>query len=205
MDILDDDVAASSFRNANNDPFARLSRPNDARPKPCIGLAPGCCPCADRSRPGQRRAGGPPKSGEEDETRFSLTSEAGLNDGLTFPFIMCAIAIAEASRTGEPWFLHWLGYDVVWRISVGIGVGALLGYALGWIVFRIPNRAKLFADGRRFCGTRHYRYCLWHRRVASWLRVSLCFRICFGTPRCGKEITTTTKSFMILPNSSSAY
>jgi NhaP-type Na+/H+ or K+/H+ antiporter len=28
---------------------------------------------------------GPPKSGEEDDTRFALTSEAGLNDGLAFP------------------------------------------------------------------------------------------------------------------------
>ena len=29
-----------------------------------------------------------------------------LNDGLAFPFVMCAIAIGEASRTGEPWFLE---------------------------------------------------------------------------------------------------
>ena len=28
---------------------------------------------------------GPPNSGEEDEVRFALTSEAGLNDGLAFP------------------------------------------------------------------------------------------------------------------------
>ena len=28
---------------------------------------------------------GPPQSGEEDEVRFALTSEAGLNDGLAFP------------------------------------------------------------------------------------------------------------------------
>ena len=39
---------------------------------------------------------GPPKSGEEDDTRFALTSEAGLNDGLAFPFVMCAIALVEA-------------------------------------------------------------------------------------------------------------
>jgi NhaP-type Na+/H+ or K+/H+ antiporter len=48
---------------------------------------------------------GRPKSGEEDETRFALTSEAGLNDGLAFPFVMCALALAEAGRTGEPWFM----------------------------------------------------------------------------------------------------
>jgi sodium/hydrogen antiporter len=32
---------------------------------------------------------GPPRSGEEDDARFALTSEAGLNDGLAFPFVMC--------------------------------------------------------------------------------------------------------------------
>lgn len=93
---------------------------------------------------------GPPKSGEEDETRFALTSEAGLNDGLAFPFIMCAIALAEAGRTGEPWLLRWLGTEVVWRLTVGVGVGALLGYALGWLVFRMPNRAKLSRTGDGF-------------------------------------------------------
>ncbi|MDP1865507.1 sodium:proton antiporter [Bradyrhizobium sp.] len=93
---------------------------------------------------------GPPKSGEEDDTRFALTSEAGLNDGLAFPFIMCAIAIAEAGRTGEPWLFRWLGTEVIWRLTVGVGVGALLGFALGWLVFRMPNRAKLSRTGDGF-------------------------------------------------------
>ena len=48
----------------------------------------------------------PPKSGEEDDTRFALTSEAGLNDGLAFPFVMCAIALVETG--GEGWVLRWL-------------------------------------------------------------------------------------------------
>jgi NhaP-type Na+/H+ or K+/H+ antiporter len=44
---------------------------------------------------------GPPQSGEEDDVRFALTSEAGLNDGLSFPFVHLAIAIALAAETGE--------------------------------------------------------------------------------------------------------
>lgn len=40
---------------------------------------------------------GPPNSErQEDVTRFTLTSEAGLNDGLAFPFVYLAIAIATA-------------------------------------------------------------------------------------------------------------
>ena len=46
---------------------------------------------------------GPPRSGGEDEVRFSLTSEAGLNDGLAFPFTNFAIAMAASGgRAGEP-------------------------------------------------------------------------------------------------------
>ena len=39
---------------------------------------------------------GPPGEGLEDEVRFTLTSEAGLNDGLAFPFVNLAIALALA-------------------------------------------------------------------------------------------------------------
>lgn len=92
---------------------------------------------------------GPPKSGEEDETRFALTSEAGLNDGLAFPFVMCAIAMAQVSGRGD-WFMHWLAVDVVWRLCAGVAVAAGLGYGLGWLVFRMPNRAKLSRTGDGF-------------------------------------------------------
>ncbi|BBD98845.1 cation transporter [Sphingobium amiense] len=40
---------------------------------------------------------GGPGEGKEDEARFALTSEAGLNDGLAFPFIHLAIALSAAS------------------------------------------------------------------------------------------------------------
>ncbi len=45
---------------------------------------------------------GPPRTGEEDEARFGLTSEAGLNDGLAFPFVNLALALSLAAATGEP-------------------------------------------------------------------------------------------------------
>lgn len=93
---------------------------------------------------------GPPESGEDDDTRFALTSEAGLNDGLAFPFVMCAIALAEAGRTGQPWLLHWFSVELIWRLSAGIGVGILMGRILGWLVFRMPNRSQLSRTGDGF-------------------------------------------------------
>lgn len=43
----------------------------------------------------------PPGQGGEDPVRFALTSEAGFNDGLAFPFVWAAVALALASA-GEP-------------------------------------------------------------------------------------------------------
>ena len=40
-------------------------------------------------------------AGEEDEVRYALTSEAGVNDGAAFPFVHLAIALAAASVTAE--------------------------------------------------------------------------------------------------------
>ncbi|MET0259010.1 MAG: cation:proton antiporter, partial [Methylobacterium sp.] len=63
---------------------------------------------------------GPPKSGEEDEVRFGLTSEAGMNDGFAFPFVHLAIALSLAASTGKPWFTEWLTYNVLWEIGAGV-------------------------------------------------------------------------------------
>lgn len=67
---------------------------------------------------------GPPKTGEEDEVRFGLTSEAGLNDGAAFPFVNLAILLAAAAASGEPWLMKWLGYHVLWEIAGGVAGGA---------------------------------------------------------------------------------
>ena len=64
-----------------------------------------------------------PKTGEEDEVRFGLTSEAGLNDGFAFPFVHLAIALADGRATDEPWFAEWLGYRVLWEIGAGVAAG----------------------------------------------------------------------------------
>jgi len=93
---------------------------------------------------------GPPRSGEEDEVRFALTSEAGLNDGLSFPFVYLAIAISLAQVTGEPWLREWLLVDVVWKLTAGIGVGWLVGRLMGYLAFRLPRRAQLSRTGDGF-------------------------------------------------------
>jgi len=79
--------------------------------------------------------------------RFTLTSEAGLNDGLAFPFVNLAIALALA---GSGWFGNWVLVDVIWKLTAGVAIGWLVGRFLGWLIFRLPNRAKLSRTGDGF-------------------------------------------------------
>ncbi|TAU72656.1 cation:proton antiporter [Rhizobium leguminosarum] len=80
---------------------------------------------------------GPPQTGEEDEVRFALTSEAGLNDGLSFPFVHLAIALALAAKEGTVLLQHWAFLDVFWRLAAGGVVGWALGKAFGFLSFRM--------------------------------------------------------------------
>ena len=90
---------------------------------------------------------GPPKSGEEDEVRFGLTSEAGLNDGFAFPFVHLAIALALVAGTDTPWAKEWVLHNVIWEIVAGLGLGWLVGRVFGWLTFHVPAETKLAQTG----------------------------------------------------------
>jgi NhaP-type Na+/H+ or K+/H+ antiporter len=82
---------------------------------------------------------GPPQTGEEDEVRFALTSEAGLNDGLSFPFVHLAIALALAAKEGTALLQHWALLDVAWRLVAGVVMGWGLGKVFGVLSFRMKE------------------------------------------------------------------
>jgi NhaP-type Na+/H+ or K+/H+ antiporter len=82
---------------------------------------------------------GPPLEGGEQPVRFTLTTEAGLNDGLAFPFVLLALTIAIEGFAPGGWMLEWLARDVVYRIAVGVGSGLAIGWLLGKIIFAIPR------------------------------------------------------------------
>jgi NhaP-type Na+/H+ or K+/H+ antiporter len=83
---------------------------------------------------------GPPSDEKEDHVRFSLTSEAGMNDGMAFPFTWMAIAMALAAHTGKDWFWPWLWQDFVYKIIAGVGAGYLLGRMLAYLLFVLPKK-----------------------------------------------------------------
>lgn len=84
---------------------------------------------------------GPPLEKSQDNTRFSLTAEAGLNDGMAFPFTWLAIIIALANESiSEADLIRWIYYDVVYRIVVGVAVGFLVGRVIAWFILDLPKR-----------------------------------------------------------------
>jgi sodium/hydrogen antiporter len=76
-----------------------------------------------------------------DRLRFSLTGEAGLNDGTAFPFVMLGLGLLGLHEVGEFWW-RWLAVDVLWAVAGGIGVGALLGTFVGRIVLYLRREHK---------------------------------------------------------------
>jgi NhaP-type Na+/H+ or K+/H+ antiporter len=90
---------------------------------------------------------GPPNTEEEDDVRFALTSEAGLNDGLAFPFVHLAIAIAVYQAGGDASIQEWLLVSVVWKLAAAVVVGWLTGRLLGYIAFQLPHSARLAGTG----------------------------------------------------------
>ena len=87
---------------------------------------------------------------EEDDLRFSLPSEAGLNDALAFPFTNAAIAMALAGAGSTGWLLEWFTIDVVYKLVVGLVGGILVGKLLGVVVFRTPEHLRLASRGEGF-------------------------------------------------------
>jgi sodium/hydrogen antiporter len=75
---------------------------------------------------------------ERDEVRFALTSEAGLNDGLAFPFVYAAIFLATLGGVGE-WGLRWLAWELVGKVVVGV----LVGLAVGWLLAKAAFRSRV--------------------------------------------------------------
>ena len=81
---------------------------------------------------------GPPNEGGEDPVRFGLTTEAGLNDGLAFPFVYLALRLSEHGGWGS-WLIGWATYDLAYRVAMGIAVGVGVGWLLGQYAFRVSD------------------------------------------------------------------
>lgn len=92
---------------------------------------------------------GPPQEEKVDNVKFSLTAEAGLNDGTAFPFVWLAITLAIMAGNGNASIQEWLLMDVFYRVIAGVASGFILGKILGYLIFDLPEKRKflLTRDG----------------------------------------------------------
>jgi sodium/hydrogen antiporter len=78
---------------------------------------------------------------DRDRVRFSLTGEAGLNDGAAFPFVMLGLGLLGQHELGAfGW--RWLAVDVAWATFGGLLLGAALGSAVGHLVLYLRRHHK---------------------------------------------------------------
>ena len=76
-----------------------------------------------------------------DRLRFSLTGEAGLNDGAAFPFVMLGLGLLGLHEIGELGW-RWIAVDVVWSIAGGLGIGGGLGTLVARLVLYLRRHHK---------------------------------------------------------------
>jgi NhaP-type Na+/H+ or K+/H+ antiporter len=82
---------------------------------------------------------GPPSEGGEHPVRYTLTTEAGLNDGLAFPFVHLGILVAGAGGISLGLAGEWLARDLIYRVALGVGSGTATGWLLGKLLFDWPR------------------------------------------------------------------
>jgi sodium/hydrogen antiporter len=96
-------------------------------------------------------------STDRDAVRYALTGEAGLNDGLAFPFVMLGLGLMglhpdedaglfKLWANGQFGVWGWLGWDLLWAVSVGFAVGGLTGSMVGRLALYLHQRRhEIFA------------------------------------------------------------
>jgi NhaP-type Na+/H+ or K+/H+ antiporter len=87
--------------------------------------------------------------GDRDRLRFTLTGEAGLNDGTAFPFVMLGLGLMGLHDLGSSWTRWWL-VDVAWAIPGGLAIGFGFGTAIGRLVLYVRRKFPDIVGGEDF-------------------------------------------------------
>ena len=78
---------------------------------------------------------------DAEPVRFSLTGEAGLNDGSAFPFVMLGLGLLGHHALGANGW-RWWGVDLVWAVVAGLGVGTVCGAGIARLVIYLRREHK---------------------------------------------------------------
>ncbi len=83
-----------------------------------------------------------PSEQDISKTKLALTSEAGINDGLAFPFTFFAIYMVTQGNDYSAWFTQWFLIDVLYKITTALVLGALCGWLLYKLIFKLISRER---------------------------------------------------------------
>ena len=83
-----------------------------------------------------------PNEGKGGDTKFSLTAEAGLNDGMAFPFVWLAILIASYMSVDKI-ALEWISFYSIYKIICGVILGYLGGRIITYFFFKLPEKKNM--------------------------------------------------------------
>ena len=86
--------------------------------------------------------------GDNDKLRFTLTCEAGMNDGTAFPFVMLGLGMLGLHELGEfGW--RWVAVDVLWATAGAIAIGVIGGKLtahIGWKLRGMEKKHEVLDD-----------------------------------------------------------
>jgi sodium/hydrogen antiporter len=79
--------------------------------------------------------------GDNDKLRFTLTSEAGMNDGTAFPFVMLGLGLLGLHEIGDLGW-KWILFDVVWATGAAIMIGVAGGSAVARLSWKLRGKEQ---------------------------------------------------------------
>ncbi len=78
---------------------------------------------------------------DHDRMRYGLSGEAGLNDGMSFPFVIFALLWAEHGGAGD-WITTWGLHRLLWAVPAGLLLGFVFGRGVGRLAIWLRSRQK---------------------------------------------------------------
>ena len=77
---------------------------------------------------------------DDDSVRFGLSGEAGLNDGIAFPFVILGLVLL-LHDDNPGWLGDWALYRLLWAVPAGLLIGYWMGRGIGLVTLslRIKN------------------------------------------------------------------